>query len=278
MKKLIRPISRAIRNIFRTIRDLLSKKSRFIRLNPFAKGKIIFFDKKKRSFFALSSRGEGDSSVLDTIFSKYCYNLKGMRRSNDIYAQYVRILALKKCPLIIDCGSNIGAATYFFANEFPEAKVIGVELESTNAKLASKNNLSKDNVHILHAAIGPESGSVMIENPEENSKDSFRTKADSGNGKGKGKGKGSIDMISIPDIQKLYPDTIPFIVKIDIEGFEDELFSRNTQWIKVFYLITLEIHDWMLPKKAISKNFFREHSKESRDCYLKGDMVFSIKN
>jgi len=272
MKKLIKPISRAFRNIFRTIRDLLSKKTRFIRLNPFAKGKIIFFDKKNRKFFALSSRGEGDSSVLDTIFSKYCYSLKGMLRSEDIYSEYNSILALEKCPLIIDCGSNIGAATYFFANEFPEAKVIGVELESNNAKLASKNNLNKDNVHILHAAIGPESGSVMIENPEESSKDSFRTRADFG------LGRGSIDMISISDIQKLYPDTIPFIVKIDIEGFEDELFSKNTQWIKKFYLITLEIHDWMLPKKAISKNFFREHSKESRDCYLRGDMVFSIKN
>ena len=70
----------------------------------------------------------------------------------------------------------------------------------------------------------------------------------------------------------------PFIVKIDIEGFEDELFSKNTEWMKVFYLITLEIHDWMLPRKSVSKNLFREHSKESRDCYLKGDMVFSIKN
>jgi hypothetical protein len=40
----------------------------------------------------------------------------------------------------------------------------------------------------------------------------------------------------------------------------------------------LEIHDWMMPKQSPSKNFFREHSKENRDCYLKGDMVFSIKN
>ena len=45
-----------------------------------------------------------------------------------------------------------------------------------------------------------------------------------------------------------------------------------------FYLITLEIHDYILPKKAISKNFFREHSKDSRDFYLMGDMVFSIKS
>ena len=85
-------------------------------------------------------------------------------------------------------------------------------------------------------------------------------------------------MITVSDIKKLYPETIPFIIKIDIEGFEGELFSRNTQWVKDFYLITMELHDWMLPKEATSKNFFKEHSKENRDCYLKGDMVFSIKN
>jgi len=272
MRKLLRQISRVIRNVFRAIRDIPSKKVRFIRINPFATGKIIFFDKKNIKFFSLSSRGEGDSSVLDTIFSKYTYNLEGMLRSKDIYAKYRDILTLGKCPLIIDCGANIGAATYFFADEFPEAKVVGVELESSNAELARKNNASKNNVNVFHAAIGPESGTVSIENPAEASKDSFRAKADFVIG------QDSVDMITIPDIEKLHPDAIPFIVKIDIEGFEDELFSRNTEWMKVFYLITLEIHDWMLPRKSVSKNFFREHSKESRDCYLKGDMVFSIKN
>lgn len=272
MKKLIRPISRAIRNVFRLIRDAQSKKTRFVRINPFAKGKIVFFDKKNAKFFSLLSRGEGDSSVLDTIFPKYCYSLKGMLRSEDIYAKYTSIVALGQHPLIIDCGANIGAATYFFAEEFPEAKVIGVELESDNAKLATQNNAIKENVHILHAAIGPESGTVGIENPEETNKDSFRANANSS------LKNGAVDMISISDIEELYPDTVPFIVKIDIEGFEDELFSKNTEWMKAFYLITIEIHDWMLPRKAISKNFFKAHAKESRDCYLKGDMVFSIKN
>ena len=143
MRKLLRQISRVIRNVFRAIRDIPSKKVRFIRINPFATGKIIFFDKKNIKFFSLSSRGEGDSSVLDTIFSKYTYNLEGMLRSKDIYAKYRNILTLGKCPLIIDCGANIGAATYFFAVEFPEAKVVGVELESSNAELARKNNVSK---------------------------------------------------------------------------------------------------------------------------------------
>jgi FkbM family methyltransferase len=271
MKKIIRPVSRVLRNIFRMIRDLLSSKTRFLRVSPYAKGKIVFFDKKKSNFFSLISRGEGDSSVLDTIFPKHCYSLGGMMRSKDIYSRYRDIVSSGKQPLIIDCGANIGASTYFFADEFPEALVIGIELESNNAELAKKNNLSKDNVNILHAAIGSNSGVVEIKNPEAN-KDSFRVNVDANSG------KNSIKMMTISDIERLYPEANPFIAKIDIEGFEDELFARNTEWIRKFYLITLEIHDWMLPQKSPSQNFFREHSKESRDCYIMGDMLFSIKN
>ena len=115
-------------------------------------------------------------------------------------------------------------------------------------------------------------GTVIIDNPNEINKDSFRAKTN------RKPGKDSVKMITISDIKRLYPEATPFIAKIDIEGFEDELFSKNTKWMKEFYLITLEIHDWMLPRKSTSSNFFREHSKESRDCYLRGDMVFSIKS
>ena len=272
MKKVIKPISRLVRNIFRMIRDIFSSKTRFFRISPYAKGEIFFFDKKKYSFFSLFSRGEGDSSVLDAIFPKHCYSLEGMRRSEDIYSNYRAIVSLGKRPLIIDCGANIGASTYFLASEFPEATIVGIELELDNSNLAKKNNAYNNNVNILHAAIGPVNGLVEIENPEEEHKDSFRVSI---NAK---LGSNSIQMLSISDIKELYPDSIPFITKIDIEGFENELFSKNTDWIKDFYLITLEIHDWMMPKQSPSKNFFREHSKENRDCYLKGDMVFSIKN
>ena len=55
-------------------------------------------------------------------------------------------------------------------------------------------------------------------------------------------GENSIKMMSISDIEKLYPDSVPFIAKIDIEGFENELFSKNTGCImnKGAYMITFD--------------------------------------
>ena len=67
-------------------------------------------------------------------------------------------------------------------------------------------------------------------------------------------------------------------VKIDIEGFENELFSKNTEWIDNFPIIIIELHDWMLPKTCKSSNFLSSISKKNRDFLYSGENIFSIKN
>ena len=56
-----------------------------------------------------------------------------------------------------------------------------------------------------------------------------------------------------------------FITKIDIEGFEDDLFSSNTDWIDDCLLLIIELHDWMMPKTANSNNFLKAISAKKRD-------------
>ena len=68
------------------------------------------------------------------------------------------------------------------------------------------------------------------------------------------------------------------ILKIDIEGFENELFSKNTEWIDNFPIIIIELHDWMLPKTCKSSNFLSSISKKNRDFLYSGENIFSIKN
>ena len=45
------------------------------------------------------------------------------------------------------------------------------------------------------------------------------------------------------------------IIKIDIEGSEQELFSQNIEWLDKFKIILIEPHDWMYPKKNTFHNF-----------------------
>ena len=55
-------------------------------------------------------------------------------------------------------------------------------------------------------------------------------------------------MVSINDLLKINNNYKLFIVKVDIEGFEQNLFLSNTNWIDNCMLIIIELHDWMIPK------------------------------
>ena len=70
----------------------------------------------------------------------------------------------------------------------------------------------------------------------------------------------------------------PFLAKIDIEGAEADLFSRDTDWIDQFPLIIVELHDWLLPKQGTSRNFLRCIAARNRDFVYLGENIFSIRN
>jgi hypothetical protein len=45
------------------------------------------------------------------------------------------------------------------------------------------------------------------------------------------------------------------IAKIDIEGFESDLFAADTDWIDQTTVLIIEPHDWMLPGQGSSRTF-----------------------
>ncbi len=87
--------------------------------------------------------------------------------------------------------------------------------------------------------------------------------------------------MTVPGILSRHPRSggyFPFIVKIDIEGFESELFSGNTDWINEFPVLIIEMHDWLFPGQRTSTNFLKTISQLDRDFVYLGENVFSIRN
>ena len=126
-----------------------------------------------------------------------------------------------------------------------------------------------ENVEFLNKAVGAEDGKGSI----------YHTKFGNNAYRIDKNEEGDINIISVNSILKnLEEDIIPFIIKIDIEGFENELFSKNTEWIDSFPVIIIELHDWMLPKICNSANFLSSISKKNRDFLYSGENIFSIKN
>jgi len=70
----------------------------------------------------------------------------------------------------------------------------------------------------------------------------------------------------------------PYIVKVDIEGAESDLFSGNTEWVARTPLVIVELHDWLLPKSGTSRSFLECISKLDRDFVQQHEDIFSIAN
>ena len=73
-------------------------------------------------------------------------------------------------------------------------------------------------------------------------------------------------------------DYVPFLIKIDIEGGEENLFETSTAWIDLFPLLIIELHDWLLPRKNTSLNFIRRIGQFKRDFVYNSENIFSFKN
>ena len=168
----------------------------------------------------------------------------------------------------MDLGSNIGLAARYFNSVFPEAKIICVEPSFENNVLA-KLNINTENIEIVEAAIGSAKGLGKIQNLGADA-NAFQIERDNENG--------MVPIVTIDDLIEKNPLHIPFIIKIDIEGFEKDLFATNTSWVSKFQLLIIEPHDWLFPRSASTKNFLCIISSHSRDFVIRGENIFSIRN
>lgn len=259
-----------IKWMFNSIKSLniYNIRRRFISLSLPIFSHQRFYDKKNKRVFSIQIRDVVDWYTANQIFISHDYDLMELNRYVDIIEYYLNLSNKNKKPLIIDCGGNIGLASRYFSITYPKAKIICIEPNIENVIQAKSNNLS--GVNFYESAIG--------------SLDSYGTIIDTGLGNNAFRicndGAGDTKIISFDTILNHpdFSDAVPFIVKIDIEGFENELFSKNTEWIEKFPVLIIELHDWMLPRTANSSNFLKKISSLNRDFIYRGENIFSISN
>jgi FkbM family methyltransferase len=139
---------------------------------------------------------------------------------------------------ILDLGANIGMGTISLACQFPDAEFICVEPDPRNVELL-KHNLNRNKIEatIIVAAVAPEEGTAKLrfnENPtcsrleslsEQDLKQLTNTK-----------------LVSIPAIKKSLDWKSIELLKIDIEGAEEDLLREENSWLTDTKSIILEIH------------------------------------
>lgn len=245
------------------------KSGRYLQLSPSVCSRQILLDRKCKRLLRFDLYNKSDFYTIEQIYLGEGYALDKLRRYNDLISYYDNIIQAGKTPFIIDCGGNIGIASRYFSENYPESKIICIE-PCPESVTQAKNNNKSTNIIFKQCAIGSEKCRGTIVDPGLGSIGYRMTCADNG----------TTEIVTVNEILEQYcaDDCVPFLIKIDIEGFESDLFSKNYQWIEKFPLMIIELHDWMLPKNNNARNFLNAIAPLNRDFVFRGEDIFSISN
>lgn len=157
-------------------------------------------------------------------------------------------------------------ASRYFSTKFQQARIFAIEPDPKTVAICRLNTEMVSHVEVCEAAIGAESGNVAVESFEGHSWATRTHRSNEGLG-----------IITVPDIVSRVPKGELFIVKVDIEGFEADLFSSNTEWIDDAFVIAVEPHDWMFPERGTSQSLQCAMSSRGRDLIVSGENLIWIK-
>ena len=275
------------KNLFKTIYyflfDILAffrnldQKYNFIIITPrlFSKltKKSLIFDKLNNKMFFQNIRNDFDLITIHEIFSDESYNLRNFKIWSKINEKFNGYFQNNNTPLIIDCGSNIGSSSEYFRRVYKNAEIIMIEPDKNNLEF-SKKNVSIKSEFYVNKAISSEEKILKFSNKSEDNR-AFKVTNN---------GNLEIESTTVQNLLDITGENLkPFLIKIDIEGYEKNLFEKNFMWFKNFDIIIIELHDWMLPSKHNSKNFFSAFYKTindeiNYDFLVSGENLILIKN
>lgn len=209
---------------------------------------------------------ETDLNVIRQVYFQNSYDFSKFPQGERIRNHYNSLLEQRKVPVVIDAGANIGVASRYFSTVFPEARIFAIEPDPRTVAICRLNTEVASHVEVLEAAIGSEAGSVTVESFEGHAWATQTSRSDDGLG-----------IVTVPDIVGRVARGELFMVKVDIEGFESDLFQANTSWIDDAFVVVVEPHDWMFPEKGTSQSLQNAMCSRGRDLIVSGENLIWVK-
>ena len=246
-------------NIYRNLIKLL----RYIRHLGLASGASIFFKIKT-----------GNTNNIRLKELKHPFKLR--KASSDI-AVFHQVFINKEYKLkagfnprfIIDGGGNIGLAALYFANVYPDAKIVSVEPESDNYNMLIDNTRAYDNIHPIQSGLWNKSTYLKVKNIGLDDWGFVVEECDK-------EGAETFRALSIADIMSQYQVDEIDILKLDIEGAEKEVFTSNyDRWLPKTKILIVELHDRM--KAGCSSAFIKAMASYNFTIHPLGENFICIR-
>ncbi len=167
---------------------------------------------------------------------------------------YRRALPLVSGATVVDLGANIGMTSLWLATQARDVRVIAVEPEESNVDLL-RRNVADDRVEVVRAAVAATSGSVslLVGSPS-----GHRVEGDTSTAGADVAGAVQlVDAIDPDELVNRYGLERVHVLKVDIEGAEDEVFRTSWSLIDRAELVLMEVHSGHA-RTAIRDEFKRQ--------------------
>jgi FkbM family methyltransferase len=167
-----------------------------------------------------------------------------------IEEEFKPLCAISNPSVIVDCGANVGYASRYFLEVFPNARVIAIEPDPENAKVCRMNlALHRDRSSLLRAAIWGCTTELSLARGDYGDGREWATRVRQPR-RDETATVRAVDMLTLLSEQSI---GIVDLLKIDIEGSELELFGGDAchSWLRRVRNIAIELHG-----TACTRRFF----------------------
>jgi FkbM family methyltransferase len=209
--------------------------------------------------------GTTDWQVLHQVFVGEEYSPYSELHDVAVARFYEEALAHGIIPVIVDCGANVGMTSIWYARRYPASVVLAIEPEPGNFEILTMNAENYPNIRPIQAGICDRNTQASLVN-DGDAPWAWETKESA---------TGDVAMVTIPDLLASDPKFQPFIVKIDIEGGELELFRSNLEWVQSVPLIVFESHDRHFPWKGTFHAIASALIRQPHDYIWQGENTFA---
>lgn len=209
--------------------------------------------------------GNSDYQTFRQVFRDREYAIPQPEMAARIETRFAAIVASGKTPVIVDAGANVGAATLWFVDAFPGSAVVAIEPDAQNAAILKRNVSETSNAIVLEAAIGAEAGFAAV------------AQSDGGWATQTSRADQGVSIVTVDQAAATIANGELFLVKVDIEGFEADLFSSNLDWLDRACAVFVEPHDWMLPERKTSRTFQRAFAARDFDLLMIGENLLFVR-
>ena len=264
---ILQGFSRAVRQFGLRTTTLAYSARVFCRFVPGNQWRVVTLSLKGVAYPISLRPATSDWDVLQQVFVAEEYDSASEVHETSLARFYEQALDQSEVPVIVDCGANIGVASVWYAQRFPQARIIAVEPEPENFRILMMNAAVYPNITPVQGGISDRQTRISLTNVGD-APWAWETRESDDSGE--------IATFTIPELLATVPRSRLMTVKIDIEGAEVELFRSNLEWSGWAPLIVFESHDRLFAWRGTFHAIAAALTHQPRDYIQKGENTFAF--